>query len=153
MAKTIKRFTAAFLAAVLVLTTLCTTAFADGTINVSVSGDYGSKNVSYSYSVDELPITSNVGFVTNQRTSSYILTFSPASGSSATVFFYERGKDDNPLATLTVPKSVGGMPSSFTASVNLGKKKSVYVIIESTSTIKATGWVTVEGVFNTYDYV
>lgn len=78
MTKTIKRFTAAFLAAILVLTTLCTTAFAAGTINASVSGNDGNKKVSYTYSVYSSATKADVGFVTTSKASSYLITFSPA---------------------------------------------------------------------------
>lgn len=145
MTKSIKRFAVSFCAVLLVFTTLCTSAFAAGTINANVTGNYGYKKISYSYTVDHILSRASVGFVTTGENSSYILTFSPASGSSATIYFCEWGTDYI-LDSLTVPKSGSGMPSSFIASVDLGKNKFVSVYIQSDDpTSNASGWFTIEG--------
>lgn len=151
MTKSIKRFTASFLAAMLVLTTLCTTAFAAGTIKATVSGEIGNKKISYSYSVDSKLTTARIGFYTTPTESTYLLTFSPASGSGATIYFNDFFTGEE-LAKLTVPQSGGGMPGSFITSVNLGKYKFVDVSIKSNSSSTAKGWFTIEGVFYEDDH-
>ncbi|HBH95104.1 MAG TPA: hypothetical protein DDX91_05080 [Ruminococcaceae bacterium] len=148
MTKLIKRFTISFCAALLALTTLCANAFAAEPIKASVSGDMGSKRITYSYSVSSKPTQASIGFYTADTANSYLITFSPASGSSATIYFYE-SFSDKLLDSLTVPiKAGGGMPSSFITSADLGKYKFVYVVIKSNSSSNASGWFTIEGVYS-----
>lgn len=145
MTKLIKRFTISFCAALLVMTTLCTNVFAAATINASVSGDIGNKKITYSYSVSSSLTTAKTGFYTTSAANSYFLTFSPASGSSATIYFYDFFTEEL-LDSLTVTVSGGGMPSSFITSVDLGKDRFVCVKIKSNSSTNASGWFTIEGV-------
>ncbi len=150
MTKAIKKFTVYFCAMLLVMTTLCTSVFAAGTIDATVSGDIGNKNISYSYSVNSSLTTAKTGFLTTSTANSYLLTFSPASGSSATLYFYDWGTNEL-LDTLTVTVNGGGMPSSFITSVDLGKDKFVYVKIKSNSSTNASGWFTIERVISDFE--
>lgn len=155
MTKLIKRFTISFCAALLVMTTLCTNVFAAATINTSVSGDIGNTMITYSYSVNSTPTTASIGFLTTQTENSYIITFSPASGSGATIYFYNYFTGQL-LDSLTVPiKAGGGMPSSFVTSVDLGINNFVSVKIKSdsssNSSSNASGWFTIERVV--YDII
>ncbi len=119
--------------------------FAVGTINASVSGASGNKTITYSYSVDSSPTTAKTGFYTTSTANSYSLTFNPASGSSATIYFYESitGKL---LDSVYVTINGGGIPSSFETTVDLGVDKFVSVIIKSNSSSNASSRFTIKGV-------
>lgn len=145
MTKSIKRLTASFLAAMLVLTTLCTSAFAAGTITSNVSGETGNLKISYSYSVDDESTKARTGFITTPTESLYTVRFTPASGESARICFYDWWTRTY-LAGFTVPVNGGGMPSSFWTTVDLGKSSYVYVTIQSNSSTIASGRFTIEGV-------
>lgn len=142
MTKT-KKFTISFCIVLIVLTTLCTSVFAVGNISATVSEN--GKKISYSYSVSSSLTTAKTGFCTTSTANSYFLTFSPASGSSATIYFYDFFTREL-LDSLTVTVSGGGMPSSFITSVDLGKDRFVCVKIKSNSSTNASGWFTIEGV-------
>ncbi len=151
MTKSIKRFMVVSCATLLAFMTLCTSAFAAGTIDARVSGDIGNKTISYSYSVNSDPTIASIGFFTTTEKNTYSFSFSPASGSSATIYFYNWGTEEL-LYSLTVPMSGGGMPSSFLNSVDLGKNRIVYIKIQSnSSTSNANGWFTIEGVYYEFE--
>ncbi len=147
MTKSIKKITAVFCAALLTFAALCTGAFAAGTIDEEISGDVGNKKITYSYSVNSTPTASYTAIMTTTTANSYSLRFSPASESSATIYFYD-WYTHKLLDILNVPMSGGGMPSSFITSVDLGINTVVYVKIKSNSSTNASGWFTIEGVLS-----
>ncbi len=136
MKKLFKKMAAVCTAAILMVTVLCTYAFAAGTVDISRSGSAGNYTVKYSYSSVDNAGVSGGGFITGNYTT-YNISFSPVSGTSASIVIRNHSTGANEVS-IAVPQVVsGGMPGSFSISASL-KANTRYDIIFSSGSKSVT---------------
>lgn len=143
MKKLFKRISVVCLAAIMMVTVLCTYAFAAGNVTVSRSGNAGNYTVEYSYTDVDRAGTSAGGFITGNYTT-YSISFTPVLGTSAIIYIRNHDTKVNEV-TITAPQVVsGGMPDSFSVSRTLKPNTRYDILFKSGSTsVKANGSVTI----------
>ncbi len=143
MKKLFKRMAAVCTAAILMVTVLCTYAFAGGNVTVSRSGSAGNYTVKYSYTDVDYDGNDQVGFITGNFTT-YSISYTPVVGTKANIYIRNHDTESNEV-TITAPQVVsGGMPGSFSISASL-KANTRYDIIYSSESksVTANGSVTI----------
>lgn len=147
MKKLFKRITATCVAVIMMTAVLCT--YASASVLLTITGSSGNYNLHYDYSVGDSAQCGAWGFYTQSGSkTSYSVTFSTVSGTSATIRFVNVNTD-NCDANILAPQAMsGGMPDSFSRTVSLSPNTLYKVCVTSTSKVEANGYIKIFGVAN-----